>query len=169
MDNILEKLELKKKKEHKEKFASEDIFHDLRIDNDLKGSNIQNKIIKIKNDQINDLKLIDVRFVPKQTIISQESKSTRHPNFLGSKGITFSGARNPNFNKNKLKSILDNRIINKKKEIKILPCILSPIKTEGKTKSNKLISLTENNVESLKNLEEIKKVKFIKKSLINKE
>lgn len=168
MENLLENLELKNKKEHKEKFASEDIFHDLRIDNDLKGNNIQNKILKIKSDQINDLKLIDIRFVPKQAIISQESKSTRHPNFLGPKGITFSGNRNTNFNKNKLKNILNNRIINKKKEIKILPCILSPSKTEGKIKSNKLISLTENNVDSLKNLEEIKKVKFIRKSM-NKE
>ena len=165
MDNFLENLELKNKKEHKEKFASEDIFHDLRIDNDLKGNNIQKKIMKIKNDQINDLKLIDIRFVPKQAIISQESKSTRYPNFVGQKGITFSGARNENFNKIKLKSILNNKIINKNKEIKLLPYILSPSKNEGKIKSNKLISLTENNVESIKNLEEIKKVKFVKKSL----
>jgi hypothetical protein len=60
---------------------------------------------------------------------------------------------------------LNNKIINKNKEIKILPYILSTSKNEGKIKSNKLISLTENNVESIKNLEEIKKVKFVKKSL----
>ena len=165
MDKILEILELKNKKEPKEKFASEDIFHDLRIDNDIKGNNIQNKIMKIKNDQINDLKLIDIRFFPKQVILSQESKSTRYPNFLGQKGNTFSGIRNSNFNKNKLKNILNNRIINKKQEIKKLPCILSPKKFEGKINSNKLISLTENNVESKKNLEEIKKVKFVNNPL----
>lgn len=168
MDNFLENLGSKNKKEPKEKFASEDIFHDLRIDNDLKGNNIQNKIMKIKNDQLNDLKLIDIRFVPKQVLISQESKSTRYPNFLGPKSIAFSGVHHTNFNKSKLKSILNNRIINKKKEIKILPCILSPTKNESKNKSNKLISLTENNVESPKNIEEIKKVKFFKNSL-NKE
>lgn len=168
MENILENLELKNKKMQKEKFASEHIFQGLRIDNDIKGNNIQNKIMKIKNDQINDLKLIDIRFIPKQAIISQESKSTRHPNFLGAKGITFSSIHNKNFNKNKLKNILNNKIINKKKEIKILPCILSPTKSESKNKSNKLISLTENNVESIKNLGEIKKVKFVKTSL-NKE
>ena len=165
MDKILEILELKNKKEHKEKFASEDIFHDLRIDNDLKGNNIQKKIMKIKNDQINDLKLIDIRFFPQQVIISQESKSTRHSNILDQKGNTFSGIRNSNFNKNRLKNILNNRIINKNKEIKMFPGILSPNKIKGKTESNKLISLTENNVESLKNLEEIKNIKFVNNSL----
>ena len=156
MEDILEENEIQRnnKKEDKEKLSNENVFHDLRLNND-NIDNIHSKIDKIDKDQINDLKLINISFTPKHFIASKKSGSSRFLNVIHS----FSNNLNENCNRKK-NYFKNNKIINRKKEIKLFPYINIPM--SNKNIINQKINLTEDIQETSKNLAQQKSTKFLR-------
>ena len=120
MENNFEKLHLQaqlNKKNWRDKFIKDHIFQDLTINNNHKEQDIQTKIKNIKSEEINDLKLIDIRFI--------------HRNFL-----SFHNFENISKPPNMIKTFSNIKSQKKyKKEIKIFPYISFPQK---KFKSNNI-------------------------------
>ena len=139
MDNIFEKLEkMNKKKELKDKFLIEQIFEGLTLYNNSKDDNIKTKIKQIKNEEINDLKLIDVHLIHKNLISSSDLESPKQRHSNTSKTIS-----NSNNNNNKDNLFIKNKK-NKKREIKIFPFISSKkIKAKSSEKNNVINNINE--------------------------
>ena len=120
MENNFEKLHLQtqlNKKNWRDKFIKDHIFQDLTINNNHKEEDIQTKIKNIKSEEINDLKLIDIRFI--------------HRNFF-----SFHNFENISKPPNMIKTFSNIKSQKKyKKEIKIFPYISFPQK---KFKSNNI-------------------------------
>ena len=149
--DIFEELEEQNinKKEIKEKFSSENVFHELKLD-DTHTKSIHSKIDKLRDAQINDLKLINIRIEPKHSIVTKKSESSRLPN----ETQTFSSTNNKNFNE-KWNYFINDKNNNKKKEIKLFPYINKPKINKVKLSHN--INLTEEMIDSSKNLDKKKK------------
>ena len=152
--DIFEELEEQNinKKEIKEKFSSENVFHELKLD-DTHTKSIHSKIDKLRDAQINDLKLINIRIEPKHSIVTKKSESSRLPN----ETQTFSSTNNKNFNE-KWNYFINDKNINKKKEIKLFPYINKPKINKVKLSHN--INLTEEMIDSSKNLDKKKNLNF---------
>ena len=63
------------KKHSKDKYLKENIFQELTIYNNLKEDDIQTKIRNIKSEELNDLKLIDIRLIH-LNLLSQQNLET---------------------------------------------------------------------------------------------
>ena len=118
------------------KFLKDHIFQDLTLEKNSKYDNIEMKINKINNEQLNDLKLIDIRFIRKFLSYKDINSSVSSPS---NKTYTFSNTLN-----NKC-------LINKKnkKEIKLFPYL--SLNQTSKYKSRDKNILTENNYNNIKN------------------
>lgn len=140
MENNFVKLDSPKinKKHSKEKYLKENIFQELTIYNNLKEDDIQTKITNIKSEELNDLKLIDIRLI--------------HLNSLSQQNLETNGNNSPKI----VKSFNNNVKKKRKKEIKIFPYISFSKKNKQKYKSadNKNKEIIDNN--KIRNNEERK-------------
>ena len=129
---------------------NEHIFDDLTLENNLKEDDIQTKINKINDEEINDLKLIDIRFIRK---------------FLSEHEINSSSARTSNITQSFSHTFNNRHSINKKstrKEIKIFPYLF--MNKKSKNKSSDKRTITENNENSKnKNINKNEKKLFVTK------
>ena len=119
MENNFAKLYSPKinKKHSKDKYLKENIFQELTIYNNLKEDDIQTKIRNIKSEELNDLKLIDIRLI--------------HLNLLSQQNLETNGNNSP-----KIVKSFTNIVKQKgKKEIKNFPYISFSKKKKKKYKS----------------------------------
>ena len=129
MNYFLERKELKSpiRNKKKQKLLKGHIFQELTINENLKGNDIKTKISNINNEEISDLKLIDIHFIQKNILFSQELNSSR-------------GKHSNRTFRNKLNKKLLINNSNNKKEIKIFPNI--PLHKKI-SKSNEKINITD--------------------------
>ena len=143
-NNFLSKVN---KKMPKDKYLKEHIFQELTIYNNLNEDDIQTKISNIKSEELNDLKLIDIRLI--------------HRNLLSQQNLDTNGSSSPKL----FKSFINTAKKKKNKEIKIFPYISFSKKNKKKYKST-----DNNNKEIIKNIDvnKVEKKLFMTKIKNNK-